>query len=70
LKLPQKSKAIHVRHLHIEEHQIRRFVFDYREGFRPIGAFPNQFDRGITLEHFADKSAGVRLIIDDQDAEG
>ena len=59
-------EAVHARHLHVEQHEVRRFAFREREAFLAGGRADEIV--AFVLEHHAQRVANGDFVIDDQDA--
>ena len=59
-------EAVHLRHLHVEEHELRRVILDRRDGLLAVAALPHDFDVGLAREQRGQALTRERLIVDDE----
>jgi hypothetical protein len=62
----QRSPAGRARHLHVEEHEVRRQARDLGERFHPVGGLADHLQAGVRLQELAKARARRRLVVDDQ----
>src|SRR5689334_16469040 len=65
----QRLKAVHLRHLHIEENQIGRQRANARYCLRAITAFFDEFDVRVAFEQDAEVTPRQRLIINNNGSD-
>jgi hypothetical protein len=59
-------EAIHLWHLHVEEHQIGRVILNRGDGLFAIAALGHDLDVGFAPEQRRQPLPGKRLVVDDE----
>ncbi len=65
----QDLEPVQLRHLHVEEEEIRLELRDGLDGFETVGAFGNDFDIRVRREVLSHDAAREILVINDNGAE-
>src|SRR5262249_51774732 len=65
-KIAHGGQSSHLRHMQIEEYDIRLVAKNLVESFGAGGRFPENLDVGELLQRFAQNLACDRLVVDDQ----
>jgi hypothetical protein len=68
--LAHHREAVHLGHLHVEQHEVGRVRADRRDGLASVRALAHQRDVGIVVQQPAHPRAGQRLVVDDERAHG
>jgi hypothetical protein len=66
---PKDVEPVELRHLHIEEHEVRRQRVECRESLSTVATFTDDLDVVTLLEQLADPSACEWLVVDDKCAD-
>ncbi|MCY1182184.1 hypothetical protein D9M73_227320 [compost metagenome] len=66
--MAQGFDAIHLRHVVVQQHQIRLQRFDHRQGFFAVVGLANNLEVVFQFEHLADAATHHRMVVDQQDA--
>jgi hypothetical protein len=70
--MPQRVdhvEPVHGRHLHVEEHEVRRVALDDRDRIDAVLALAQQVHALFAIEQLAQARARLRLVVDDQDTD-
>ena len=59
-------EAVHLRHLHVEEHEIRLVIDDRRDGFFAVAALADDLDVRLARQQPGQPLPRERLIVHDQ----
>ena len=59
-------EAAHLRHLHVQEHQVRRVVLDRHHGFFAVAALRRHLDVRLERQQCRQPLARQRFVVDDQ----
>ena len=59
-------EAVHLRHLHVEEHQVRRVIQDGGDGLLAVAALADDLDVRLGAKQARQPLARERFVVDDQ----